>query len=255
MKNILFALFIGLVGGVAIAYADANNWIQVNTTSIPYTGATSSVNLGSQALTTTGTISAASGSTFAAKTAAAAIFNNTSTVINSTDLGGLDLRGYDRNLALRAGPYAHGKGRGVWSTSSHPSAFLIEIIPTGSTSRVPSVYADQTGNVGLGYNASSTAPTNTVVVSDRTPSTGATQLLVQGGAIAGDATTNTLLRVNAGGGTTQVFSVTGAGNVMVAAGTNIVYYCNAGASAGNMCRGNACSCVAGTWVDTGLRIP
>ncbi len=44
------------------------------------------------------------------------------------------------------------------------------------------------------------------------------------------------------------------GNVVVGSGTAKMYYCNAGASVNNLCRGNGCSCVAGTWVDTGLRI-
>ena len=48
---------------------------------------------------------------------------------------------------------------------------------------------------------------------------------------------------------------TTSGNVTALSGTNIVYYCNGGVSLGNLCRGNGCTCAAGTWVDTGLRVP
>ena len=37
-------------------------------------------------------------------------------------------------------------------------------------------------------------------------------------------------------------------------GSNIVYYCNAGISSGNLCRGNGCSCVGGSWATTNLTI-
>ena len=48
--------------------------------------------------------------------------------------------------------------------------------------------------------------------------------------------------------------IDGSQNVLAGGGTNIVYYCNAGVSLNSMCRGNGCSCVGGTWVDTGLRV-
>lgn len=53
----------------------------------------------------------------------------------------------------------------------------------------------------------------TFTVHDATASTGQTQLLVQGGATAGDATSNQLFRINQGGGTTGVFVVQGDGKV------------------------------------------
>ena len=46
---------------------------------------------------------------------------------------------------------------------------------------------------------------------------------------------------------------TAQGNVVAGAGANVIYYCSAGVSAGTLCRGNGCSCSAGTWTDTGLR--
>ena len=58
-----------------------------------------------------------------------------------------------------------------------------------------------------------TSGTGTLYVKDATPSTGATQVLVQGGAAAADATTNQLFRVNQGGGTNGIFVVQGNGNV------------------------------------------
>ena len=47
--------------------------------------------------------------------------------------------------------------------------------------------------------------------------------------------------------------VDSAANIYGGGGSNIMYYCSAGVSAGNLCRGNGCSCAAGTWTDTGLR--
>jgi hypothetical protein len=47
--------------------------------------------------------------------------------------------------------------------------------------------------------------------------------------------------------------VVASGNVTAAGGGNTIYYCSAGASAGNLCRGTGCSCSGGTWTDTGLR--
>jgi len=44
------------------------------------------------------------------------------------------------------------------------------------------------------------------------------------------------------------------GYYVKAGGTNILYYCSGGASAGSMCRGTGCSCSGGSWVDSGLRI-
>lgn len=51
---------------------------------------------------------------------------------------------------------------------------------------------------------------------------------------------------------TGAISATGA--VLVGGGANTVYYCDAGASVGNMCRGNGCSCVGGAWIATSLKI-
>ena len=51
-----------------------------------------------------------------------------------------------------------------------------------------------------------------------------------------------------------LFDMDDVGNTSIANGTNVLYYCSAGVSAGNMCRGTGCSCVAGTWTDTGLRV-
>ena len=42
------------------------------------------------------------------------------------------------------------------------------------------------------------------------------------------------------------------GYVKVNNGSNRMYYCNGGVSVGNLCRGNGCSCVAGSWVATSL---
>ena len=43
------------------------------------------------------------------------------------------------------------------------------------------------------------------------------------------------------------------GHLYGGGGTNILYYCSAGVSVGNLCRGTGCSCAAGTWTDTGIR--
>jgi hypothetical protein len=64
-----------------------------------------------------------------------------------------------------------------------------------------------------GFGPGNTSPTGTVEVYNATASTGATQLLVQGGAAAGDAGTNQLFRINQGGGTTGLLVVQGNGNV------------------------------------------
>ena len=47
--------------------------------------------------------------------------------------------------------------------------------------------------------------------------------------------------------------VDSAANIYGGGGSNIIYYCSAGVSAGTLCRGNGCSCAAGTWTDTGIR--
>jgi hypothetical protein len=78
---------------------------------------------------------------------------------------------------------------------------------------VPLFYIKQYSpySIGVGYNNNS--PTGTLEVYNALASTGATQLLVQGGAAAGDATTNNLFQINQGGGTTALMVVQGSGNV------------------------------------------
>lgn len=71
------------------------------------------------------------------------------------------------------------------------------------------VIAPTTANLGIGRG--NVSPSSTLHVYDAKAASGATQLLVQGGAAAADATSNELLRVNTGGGTALAFSVTGAG--------------------------------------------
>ena len=65
-------------------------------------------------------------------------------------------------------------------------------------------------SVGFGTYAS---PSATLYVKDATASTGATSVLIQGGAAAADATTNQLFRINQGGGTKGLMVVQGNGNV------------------------------------------
>lgn len=49
-------------------------------------------------------------------------------------------------------------------------------------------------------------------------------------------------------------AISASGAVLVGGGANTVYYCDAGTSVGNLCRGNGCSCVGGTWIATSLKI-
>lgn len=76
---------------------------------------------------------------------------------------------------------------------------------------IATIFSTNGASVGIG--AGNTNPSSTLSVYDGTASTGATQLLVQGGAAANDALTNQLFRVNQGGGTTGLFVVQGNGNV------------------------------------------
>jgi hypothetical protein len=75
-----------------------------------------------------------------------------------------------------------------------------------------------------------------------------------GNIIANDYTGTTVTET-AGAEKLQVTgAISASGAVLVGGGANTVYYCDAGASVGNMCRGNGCSCVGGTWVATSLKI-
>ena len=57
------------------------------------------------------------------------------------------------------------------------------------------------------------------------------------------------------GGTLSSATYTMSGTLSVNSGTTQLYYCNAGVSAGNMCRGNGCSCAGGSWVAEGVFLP
>ena len=78
-------------------------------------------------------------------------------------------------------------------------------------------FAKTTGNCAIGFNSANASYTSgsTLTVFNQKASTGATQLLVQGGAAAADATINALLQVNQGGGTTMVYAVLGNGTVQI----------------------------------------
>jgi hypothetical protein len=67
------------------------------------------------------------------------------------------------------------------------------------------------GNCGIGIG--NLTPTSTLSVFNAKATTGATQLLVQGGAVAADATTNNLFQINKGGTTIATLAVTGSGHV------------------------------------------
>jgi hypothetical protein len=75
---------------------------------------------------------------------------------------------------------------------------------------------------------------------------------------SGTSTPATLSLVHQGNAVAVTYAANGDAafqeNLAAGAGTNILYYCSAGVSAGNLCRGNGCSCAAGTWTDTGLRV-
>lgn len=115
-----------------------------------------------------------------------------------------------------------------------------------------------------------------VVVSDITGNSGTATALATGRTISisgpitytspafdgsGDVTAAATVTSQTGTGSTFVMSTsptittpTTSGALSVNGGTNIVYYCDAGASVGNLCRGNGCSCSGGTWVATSLKI-
>jgi hypothetical protein len=45
------------------------------------------------------------------------------------------------------------------------------------------------------------------------------------------------------------------GTLKLENGNNQLYYCSGGAMSGNLCRGNGCTCTAGTWIGTSISIP
>ena len=69
----------------------------------------------------------------------------------------------------------------------------------------------------------------------------------------GIGTTAPLSKLTVSSGT---ITIDGTGAALsVGGGAATLYYCNAGVSAGNVCRGNACSCVAGSWVSLSILTP
>ena len=100
-----------------------------------------------------------------------------------------------------------------WGIGSHQYAGsgTFEIFGgAGTVTNAVQVFAAN-GSCGIGIG--NLTPAVTLSVFNNTASTGATQLLVQGGAATADATTNTLFRVNQGGGTTAIFQILGSGGI------------------------------------------
>jgi hypothetical protein len=80
---------------------------------------------------------------------------------------------------------------------------------------------------------------------------GTVKSIVFNAPLTGGAVTNT---GTVGLGSVGFSNISTALHGHIATGSNVVYYCNAGVSVGNLCRGNGCSCVAGTWIATSLKI-
>lgn len=110
----------------------------------------------------------------------------------------------------------------------------------GTTS--PLSKLDVSGGLAIGtYAGANAAPANGAIISGSVGigTTNPTSPLTVAGAISGSngltiSSGNSLLGTSSG---TQLF------------------YCNGGASVGNLCRGNGCSCTAGSWVGMGVFVP
>jgi hypothetical protein len=106
-----------------------------------------------------------------------------------------------------------------WGYGSHEYAAsgTFEVFGgSGTVSNAVQVFTTA-GQCGIGIG--NLTPSATLEVYNAKASTGSTQLLVQGGAAAADATTNALFQVNKGGGTTSVFEVLGSGAMILGAAT------------------------------------
>ena len=108
-----------------------------------------------------------------------------------------------------------GSGTVYWGFGSHEYAAsgTFEIFGgSGTVSNAVEVFAAN-GSCGIGIG--NLTPAVTLSVYNAKASTGSTQLLgVKAVQSAADATTNALLRVNQGGGTTAVFEVLGSGDIV-----------------------------------------
>lgn len=228
------------VGGTADSHIElpANS---VDATSfVPYSGATQALDMGANGVT--------------------ASVLNTSGNLAFTGTGNR-ITGDFSNATL--------SNRVLFQSSITNSATSLLAVPSGSatTSRF------------IGYNLSD--PTNgastsiavTSTLSQLTASAAGTGsgLPLTINTVSTGTTTIERIRINTGSGNIQIgatggaetagaekLQVTGAisasGAVLVGGGANTVYYCNGGVSIGNLCRGNGCSCVAGAWVATSLKI-
>lgn len=79
-------------------------------------------------------------------------------------------------------------------------------------------------------------------------SAGASAIYINPSQLVGIGTTAPTVRldVRAPGATGVAIRINGGGQT--------VYFCDAGASVGNLCRNNVCSCVGGTWQPIGLQV-
>jgi hypothetical protein len=116
------------------------------------------------------------------------------------------------SFALSNASSGYHAGQAWCETRDNVTDFLI------GTNTTPRIFIDSLGSIGIGTSNTSAAVTCSVY--DATATTGSTQLLVQGGATANDALTNKLFRINKGGGTTEIFSVQGNGNVELGSATS-----------------------------------
>ena len=238
-----------VLGGVKVGAnlsIDGSGVLSATAAGVPYSGATGAIDLNGQNLTSVGLLGSGLHTVASADSGGKALILGRQAADTATTSVQLRKRGTtgDANAVLPSGsifgsiqfapyngqgsndgyfqgPYISAITREAQSTTAHGNGLLFAVTPNGTgTTNIPVIYANSNGAVGVGNNPSASAPSATIHVFDRTATTGATQALIQGGAAAADATTNVLLRVNQGGGTTQVFGVTGAGNVTIAGTLN-----------------------------------
>jgi len=131
---------------------------------------------------------------------------------------------------------------GVYSASTPDNATQANLTTSGLLSTLQTIAAGTGNYIPLTFKADNAEVMRFTASGTNTP--GANPHVLIG------ATTET-----AGAEKLQVTgAILATSTIAAGSGTNTVYYCNGGVSVGNLCRGNGCSCVAGSWVATSLKL-